>query len=123
MDPLDALNPYYRPDYAKTNSPLDAATTLASATNPYLGAAQLGLGLLGTTAQVVGGEHQSSQAQKQYELAVQAWQAEKDRQQREDEIGHQQQYFQNSIAGGNYATQQQKDLASPYAAYAKGIGA
>ncbi len=87
--------------------------------NPYL---EGGLGLLGTGMQAYGTYQQGQQAQKQYELAVRAWQAEQDRQQRMDEDNRQQQLLSNVMAGGTYAQGLTKNAQDAYGTYARQVG-
>ena len=83
--------------------------------NPYIAAAGIGLSAYGAN-------EQANQAQKQYELAVQAWQAEMDRQARMDEQNQQQQYFANALTTAQYGQGVKKNNADAYSAYARSVG-
>lgn len=83
--------------------------------NPYLAAAGIGL-------QAYGSYKQNDTAQQQYELAVQAWQAEQERQRREERDQQQQQLLNNVMAGGNYAQGMVKNAQSAYGTYARQVG-
>lgn len=83
--------------------------------NPLIAAAGIGLNAYGSY-------QQSDTAQKQYELAVKAWQEEQDRKQREEENNRQQQLLTNVMAGGNYAQGTVKNAQNAYGSYARQIG-
>lgn len=83
--------------------------------NPYLLAGGLALQGYGTYMQ-------NDQAEKQYELQLQAYNAERDRQAREEENARQQQLLNNLMAGGNYAQGLVKNAQSAYGSYARQVG-
>lgn len=87
----------------------------AAAASPWLTAAGLGLGAYGTY-------QQSQQAQKQYELAVDAWKAEQERQRKELEAQQQQQLLENIAKGGTYAQGLVRNAQNTYGTYARQTG-
>jgi hypothetical protein len=94
----------------------DAMTQAGTASgNPYIAAAGIATSAYGDYAQ-------GQESEKQYEKAMAAWRDEKDRQARMDEESRRQVFFQNMVGTGNYASQQQREAANPYFAYASGLG-
>lgn len=83
--------------------------------NPYL----LGAGI---ALQGYGSYQQGQQAEKQYELAVRAYEQEQDRIRREEEARRQQQLLTNVMAGGNYAQGLVRNAQSAYGTYARQAG-
>jgi hypothetical protein len=83
--------------------------------NPYIAGAGLALTGYGTY-------QQGDAAQRQYELAVKAWQEEKERQQREEQNQMQQQILTNAMSGGNYSQGLVKNAQSAYGTYARQVG-
>lgn len=76
----------------------------------------------GAGASAYGTLLQSQQADSDYARAMQAWQAEKERQARMDIEARQQQTMQNGLAGGQYARSLSNDIQAPYLNYARGLG-
>lgn len=83
--------------------------------NPYVMAA--GIGLSG-----YGSYKQSQSAQQQYELAVQAWEADQERQRRQAEDQRQQQLLTNVMSGGQYAQGLAGNAQNAYGSYARQVG-
>ena len=76
----------------------------------------------GIASSAYGSYLQSQQADRQYQLSLQAWQQEQERQKRLDAQSLQQQGVQNGLAAGSYATSQVKDAGSSYLDYARRLG-
>ena len=83
--------------------------------NPYVAAAGIGLSAYGA-------HKQNETAQKQYELAVRAWEVERDRLRREEMDRNQQQLLTNIMAGGQYAQGAIGNAQSTYGDYARRVG-
>jgi hypothetical protein len=83
--------------------------------NPWFQAAGLGL-------QAVGQLQAGDSAQKAYELQVAAWEAEKERQRRQDEQDRQQKILDNIASGGNYSQGVINNAQSAYGSYARQVG-
>lgn len=81
-----------------------------------------GAQILGTGVSAYGAYKQAQQAQKQYEMAVRAWQDDQARQKRLDEESTQQMGFNNAMSTGQYAGGQMQSIQDPYLAYAKMLG-
>lgn len=92
-----------------------AGQMASSVPTPYAQIAGLGL-------QAIGQIQQSGDSQKQYELAVAAWQAEQDRQRKAEEQARQQKILDNIAAGGNYSQGVINNAQSAYGTYAKQVG-
>lgn len=89
---------------------------------PWLQNAGAAAGLAGTAVGAYGQHLQAQQAQKQYELALQAWRQDQERQKRMDAQAEQQRAIGNSLNAGQYATNQINDIEDPYIAYARSLG-
>lgn len=89
---------------------------------PWLQNLGAGANVAGIGASAYGSYLQAQQADKQYQMALQAWQQEQSRQRKMDANAMQQQGMQNNMAAGNYASGQADDIEDPYIAYAKRLG-
>lgn len=92
-----------------------AGQAASSMPNAYAQIAGLGL-------QAIGQFQQSGDAQQQYELAVKAWQEEKERERRQEESQRQQQILANIAGGGNYSQGLVGNAQSAYGTYARQVG-
>jgi hypothetical protein len=81
-----------------------------------------GIAGAGVLANAHGSYLQSQQADKQYQMAVRAWEEERRRQRKMDEQGLAQQALGNSMAAGQYAQNQANDIQDPYVQYARRLG-
>lgn len=99
-----------------------AAQPPVSQVAPWLQNAGAAAGLAGTAVSAYGQYQQSQQARKQYEMALQAWREDQERQKRMDAQAQQQQGFQNALTSGQYATGQINDIQDPYLAYSRMLG-
>lgn len=84
--------------------------------------ASFGLNVLGTGLGAIGAFNQSDSAEKQYELAVRAFEADQERQRREAEERRQQQLYNNIMTGGGYAQGMVKNAQDAYGSYARRAG-
>jgi len=122
MDNMDLENPYYRKgvnDYSTYGQAISGAGAMAT---PLIPIAGLGLQAVGMGLGAYGAYKQSQQAEKDYAAAMQNFQQEQARQKRMDEEQLKQNAFQNSLASGQYATNQIKDVVDPYVQYARSLG-
>lgn len=89
---------------------------------PWLQNAGAVADLAGTGLSAYGNLVASRQAQKQYEMALQAWRDDQARQQRMDAQNENQRQINNSLNVGQYASGQANDIEDPYIAYARSLG-
>lgn len=122
MDNNDYENPYYRKGVSDYSTYGNAISTAGAVTTPFMPIAGLGLQAVGMGLNAYGNLKQSRQADRDYEEALIRFREEQARQQKLDFQEKQQRDFQNSIAGGQYATSQIKDIQDPYLAYARSLG-
>ena len=80
------------------------------------------LSAIGTGSQIYGGIQGANQAEDQYRLALEAWQAEKERQKKSDENQLQQQFMENMLGYGNYAQGRAKQAQNSWTPYAHAVG-
>jgi short subunit dehydrogenase-like uncharacterized protein len=84
--------------------------------------ANLGTNLLGTAVSGYGAYKAAETAEDQYRLALQAYQEERDRQQRIDEEQRQQQRLANTLSFGNYAQGLEQSAFNYQRPYSEMIG-
>lgn len=89
--------------------------TMATAVSPWL----QGAGLLSSA---YGTYLQSQQADRDYELALQKWKEDQQRQNRMDAAAAAQLQTQNGLAAGQYSRSLSGDIEDPYIKYARALG-